>query len=178
MENQTQNQINKYLAHDEYVVWNGKPGKGHLLTKYDTYMIPFSIMWCGFAIFWETGVLTNGAPFLFKVWGIPFVCIGLYMVFGRFIMKSYVRKETVYVITNKRVFSFRKNQVNTIDYHANPPRTITRNPDGSGSIYFGSAAATQNKLMNFYTPVQSSGQNAFELDNIPDIDRVLQILSN
>ena len=178
MENLQWNWINKYLMSGEYVIWNGKPGKGHLLTKYDTYMIPFSIMWCGFAIFWETSVLTGGAPFLFKVWGIPFVCVGLYVVFGRFIMKSYVRKETVYVITNKRVLSFRKNQVNTLDYHTNQTRTITRNPDGSGSIFFGSAASAQNKFMNFYTPTQLSGQDTFELDNIPDIDHVLQILSN
>ena len=172
MENQLQNQINKYLAPDEYVVWNGKPGKGHLLTKQDIYMIPFSIMWCGFAIFWEISVLTNGASFTAKLWGIPFVCVGLYIVFGRFIMKSCMRKETVYAITNKRIFFFRKNQVNTLDYHTNLTRTITRNPDGSGSIYFGSAASAQN------TSAQLFGQNAYELDNIPDIDRVLQILSN
>lgn len=172
MKNLQWNWINKYLMSGEYVIWNGKPGKGHLLTKYDTYMIPFSIIWCGFAISWETSVLTDGAPFLFKVWGIPFVCVGLYVVFGRFIMKSYVRKETVYVITNKRIFSFRKNQVKTLDYHANQTRTITRNPDGSGSIYFGSAASAQN------TSAQLFGQNAFELDNIPDVDHVLQILSN
>ena len=172
MENQLQNQINKYLTPDEYVVWNGRPSKGHLLTKQDIYMIPFSIMWCGFAIFWEISVLTHSSSFIGKLWGIPFVCIGLYIVFGRFIMKSYMRKETVYAITNKRIFFFRKNQINTLDYHTNLTRTITRNPDGSGSIYFGSAASAQN------TSAQLFGQNAYELDNIPDIDRVLQILSN
>lgn len=175
MENQLQNQINKHLTPDEYVVWSGRPGKGHLLTKYDIFMIPFSIIWCGFAFFWEIGVLTSDAPFSFKMWGIPFIGVGLHMVFGRFILKSYVRKETVYAITNKRVFSFRKNQVNTLDYHTNLTRTITRNPDGSGSIYFGPAP---NKFVILYNPVQLSGQDTFELDNIPDIDRVLQILSS
>lgn len=175
MENQYQNWINKYLMPDEYVVWNGKPGKGNLLTKYDIYMVPFSIIWCGFAIVWETSVLTNGAPLLFKLWGIPFVCVGLFMVFGRFIMKSHVRKGTVYVITNKRIFSFRKNQISTLDYHANPARTITRNPDGSGNICFSSSMPSN---MPFYIPIQSQNQNVFELDNIPDVERVLQILSS
>lgn len=69
------------------------------------------------------------APAFFKLWGIPFVCVGLYMVFGRFLMKSYLREKTVYVITNRRVFLFCRNQ------------------------------------------------NIFELDNIPDVDRVLRILS-
>lgn len=176
MDYQQYNRIDKYLMPDEYVVWNGRPGKGHLLTPNDIFMIPFSILWCGFAIVWETGVLTTSAPFFFKLWGIPFVCVGLYMVFGRFILKSYIRKQTVYVITNKRIFSFRKNQIQTLDYHMNPTRNVTRHQDGTGSIRFYSSPMFNTR----FPALQSFGQNNqyFELDNIPDVDRVLQILSN
>lgn len=174
MDNRQPNWINTYLSPDEYILWNGSPGKGHLLNKQDIFLIPFSIMWCGFAIFWETSVLTNSAPLLFKLWGIPFVCVGLYMVFGRFIAKAYMRKETVYVITNKRILSFVKNQVNTLDYHICPAKTVTRYSDGSGSICFSSSSQPN---MQFYIPGRSSNQSLFELDNIPDVDRVLQILA-
>lgn len=169
------NWINNYLLPDEYVVWNGKPGSGNLLTKYDIFMIPFSIIWCGFAIIWETIVFIIPAPLLFKLWGIPFVAVGLYMVFGRFIMKSHLRKETIYVITNKRIFSFIKNQVNTLDYHMAPAKTVTRHPNGFGNICFTSSAQPN---MIFYMPRFFPNQTSFELDNIPDVNRVLQILSN
>ncbi len=168
------NWINQYLTPDEYILWNGQPGKGNLLNKQDIIMIPFSIMWCGFAIIWEAAVLIMPAPLLFKIWGIPFVCVGLYMVFGRFIMKSYLRKETVYVITNRRIFSFCKNQMNTVDYHICPTKTITRHADGYGTITFSST--TQPNHM-FFLRGQFPNQNFFELDNIPDVDRVIRLLS-
>lgn len=169
------NWVNNYLLPDEYVVWNGRPGKGNLLTQYDIYMIPFSIIWCGFAIIWETLVLMAPTPLLFKLWGIPFVVVGLYMVFGRFIMKSYIRKETIYVITNKRILSFIRNQVKTLDYHMAPAKTVTRHPDGFGSICFPSSTQPN---MTFFMPRYFPNQTSFELDNIPDVNHVLQILSN
>ena len=186
MDYQQRNWINKYLMPDEYVVWNGRPGKGNLLTPYDIFMVPFSIIWCGGAIVWETVVLTMPAPLFFKLWGIPFVCVGLFMVFGRFILKSYIRKKTIYVITNKRIFSFRKNQIQTLDYHMNPTRNVTQYQDGTGSIRFYSTP-TFNTLFPaldtfpaFFSSMQSFRQNYqyFELENIPDVERVLKILSN
>ncbi len=172
--------INKYIMPDEYVVWNGRPGKGHLLTSYDIFMIPFSIIWCGFAILWETIAFTSSASLFFKLWGIPFICVGLFMLFGRFILKSYIRKETIYVITNKRIFSFRKNQVQTLDYHMNPTRNVTQHQDGTGTIRFYSTPTFNTQFSALFISMQSFRHNDqyFELENIPDVDRVFQILSN
>ena len=176
MDYQQHNWINKYLMPGEYVAWNGRPGQGNLLTPYDIFMVPFSIIWCGGAIVWETAVLTMPTPFFFKLWGIPFVCVGLFMVFGRFIFKAYIRKETIYVITNKRVFSFKRNQIQTLDYHMNPTRNVTRYQDGTGTIRFYAAPT----FTDFFGSMQSFGKNDqyFELENIPDVERVLKILSN
>ena len=48
-----------YLGNDESILWKGKPEKLHLLELTDIYMIPFSLLWTGFAIFWEYSVLRH-----------------------------------------------------------------------------------------------------------------------
>ncbi len=65
-------------------------------------MVPFSIMWGGFAVFWELGVLATGAPAFFDLWGLPFVALGLYLIFGRFIYKRRQKERTVYGVTDQR----------------------------------------------------------------------------
>ena len=127
--------VKSYLGADETVLWSGKPGKGHLLTRADIFMIPFSILWCSFAIFWEASVLSEGAPWPFKLFGIPFVLVGLYITVGRFVHKVYIRKRTEYVITNQRFLRLRGKKVDTVEVQSKDQINVTINKDGSGTIF-------------------------------------------
>lgn len=165
--------VRPYLGVGEYVLWSGKPGEGHLLAPNDVFLIPFSILWCGFAIFWEITVLSVNAPLIFKLFGIPFVLIGLYIMIGRFIYKGYIRKRTSYVVTNQRLFRIRNKKVDTLEGNAKTQLSVSVNKDGSGTITFGNPAWKYSRLLSW------SYENAgFEFRDIEDVNRVRQIILN
>jgi hypothetical protein len=95
--------LRELLEPGERLLWSGRPRLGLMLRASDAIAIPFSLFWCGFAIFWEWGVISiDRAPWFFKLWGIPFVAVGLYLVFGRFVVDAYQRGRTFYGITDQR----------------------------------------------------------------------------
>jgi hypothetical protein len=47
-------------------------------------------------------VINSGAPPFFYAWGLMFVCIGLYFVAGRFLVKARGKQRTVYAVTDRR----------------------------------------------------------------------------
>jgi hypothetical protein len=95
--------IREDLRRDERLLWSGQPPQGMRLRAADAFLIPFSIIWGGFAIFWETMVVVKGAPLFFMAWGIPFVIVGLYLIFGRFWVDARQRVQTYYALTDSRV---------------------------------------------------------------------------
>jgi hypothetical protein len=91
--------IQKELDSGERLLWAGSPKQGVIFRGADVFMIPFSVLWGGFAIFWEFMVLQipsgNAGPadIIFPFFGVPFVLVGLYMIFGRFIYESKKREK-------------------------------------------------------------------------------------
>lgn len=90
------------LTDGEQVLWSGVPDSSVILSPGDALLIPFSVLWAGFAVFWEYFVLTLRAPVYFPLFGSVFVLIGLYIVFFRFFVGKYRRRTTSYVLTTRR----------------------------------------------------------------------------
>lgn len=135
----------------ESLLWAGRPKSGFLLRASDAFLIPFSILWCGFAIFWMIGA--SGAlwasegkatpiNYIFPLFGLPFVIMGLYVVFGRFFVDKAQRARTTYGVSSERViiksglFSI---TVKSLNLRTLSDITLKERKDGSGTIIFGAS---------------------------------------
>ena len=133
-------EISQRLDARESLLWSGRPRQGLVLRASDAFLIPFSLMWGGFSIFWEVSVLSTDAPGFMAVWGIPFVLMGLYLIFGRFFVDAAVRSRTSYGLTNQRVIiasglfgrSMTSLPLRTLD-----GVSLREKADGRGTVMFG-----------------------------------------
>ncbi len=106
----------------------------------DALAIPFSLLWCGFAIFWEASVIASNAPSFFALWGIPFVVIGIYLVIGRFFADARLRANTFYAVTSDRVLivsGLFSRKVKSLNVKTLTDVSLTQSASGVGSIFFG-----------------------------------------
>ena len=132
--------FSRYLGPREIIRWTGQPQQGITLRAADALLIPFSLLWCGFAVFWEASVWSSGAPSFFMLWGGAFVCFGLYFVFGRFFADAYLRSKIQYALTDQRALilgGLMGNDLTTIDLRTTSEIRY-KDIDGSrGTISFG-----------------------------------------
>jgi hypothetical protein len=132
-----ENEIRPHLSSGEKLIWTGKPKAGILLRSSDLFMIPFSLLWAGFAVFWETMVVSSGAPVFFKLWGIPFVLVGLYITIGRFFVDAKKRGNTIYGITNERILiksGIFGTEVKSLNIRSLSDITLSQKADNGGTI--------------------------------------------
>lgn len=135
-----ENELKPNLSSDEKLIWAGKPKTGIVFRSSDLFLIPFSLLWGGFAIFWETNVFMTDAPFFFKLWGIPFVLVGLYITVGRFFLDARKREKTIYGITPDRIIiktGIFSTEIKSLNIRTLSDITIDQKEDYSGTITLG-----------------------------------------
>ena len=191
-----ENIFQEELLKDEGILWMGQPNPNIKYTSMDWFLIPFSIMWGGFAIFWELSALgisfvtsANGsnAPIIFPLFGIPFIIIGLYFIFGRFMYKKWKKKRTYYAITNKRVLIV-TNNTNSKNIVAEfiasiPAINYSQKNNGTGNIRFGNfnfmTDMYANTGMDFFSGFSGKSSPAFfDIDNVKEAYTLVNELRN
>lgn len=166
--------LQPYLLPGDRIAWTGRPGQGVRLRAADAFLIPFSLLWGGFAIFWEATAIGfafragEGITSFMALWGIPFVMVGLYLIFGRFFVDAHVRARTFYAVTDRRVLVLRRVfGERLLSRPLGGEVRIAQRRGGSGTLEFGS----RNPLRAFngwsmWAP-GLGGEVAFE--DVPDV---------
>jgi len=132
------------LSTNEHVLWHGAPRQGLILRGADALIMPFSLMWSGFAVFWEYSVINSNAPLMFRLWGIPFLLMGAHMVAGRLFLEAWQRSKTDYMVTNERIIirsGIFARSVKSLDLRGMGEFSMTENRKGEGTISFGVSPA-------------------------------------
>jgi hypothetical protein len=128
------------LLDGETVVWSGRPGQGLRFTSRDGLLIPFSLLWGGFAVFWEVSVMQSPAPVFFRLFGAAFVLIGLYFIAGRFVADAWIRSKTLYAVTNRRILIARSQTFGSfisLNLNRLPDVELQEDATGRGTLRFG-----------------------------------------
>ena len=163
---------NRYLTAGEVVEWEGRPLPGALVGPGDAFAIPFSILWCAFAVFWTVSAYRGMGNPLFALWGLPFVVVGLYVVFGRFLVESRRRQNTRYAITNRRVLFWQNGRLDMLERDSLPALHLRPGREGAGTILFGEPVYRGYGRRHSGVPVY-----LYQLKNIPEAERVWALLS-
>ena len=169
-------QLRPNLSKDEKLLWTGQPKTGILFRSTDVFIIPFSLMWGGFAIFWELSVIRTRI-LLFELWGIPFVLVGLFMIVGRFFYDAKKRGNTIYGITDDRIIiksgAFSSSSIQSLNIKTLTGFSFREKTDGTGTILLG--PSNQFSMLNG-SGWPARGQQAPRLEFIPEARKVYELI--
>lgn len=111
-------QVERVLKPGERVLWIGQPRRGLRFDSTDFFLIPFSIAWLVFCIYWMRAAMVEPRgvenPWLgafFPAFGIPFILAGMHLLVGRFWFDARARARTVFGVTDRRVIRLSKGEV-------------------------------------------------------------------
>lgn len=163
----TKNFYQSLLQPDEVVLWHGQPGPGKLPIRARIPML-FALSWLGISLLWEVLVIVL-AGFPMALFGIPFVLIGLFVLFGAIKHIGQLKGRIAYAITDQRLLVQEGNRIRTFTPEMLPPMQIRMNRDGTGSIFFSEV----------HYSVRHGRQNRHlcSLENIPDLQRAQSALT-
>lgn len=182
-------ELRRVLNSSEHLLWSGRPKAGLVLRPADAFLIPFSLLWGGFAIFWEVAALSAAIrmepkeglafmPVVFPLFGLPFVLVGLYLILGRFFVDAWRRDRTVYGVTNERVIivsGLFGRKTTSVSLSTLSNAVLTENKDGTGSIALG-PTAPHARMYNTFSWTGPANYGPPCLDLIPDARRVYGII--
>jgi hypothetical protein len=183
------------LTSGERVIWAGRPNPGVVFHKSENEsLVPISLISGGFTTVWEIGAIWLllsrpfhlGWPVFMVLWGIPFVVMGQYMIWGRFIHAARKKKCTYYAVTDRRVIvvqNYRKRLAASADIDSLPTLIREKHSRGIGTLRFFPA---REPFARTWSEMGSDRRDVWDVMSIKhgpifvdieDVDSVCQLIS-
>ena len=180
----TRDLLRPHLFPAERILWSGQPKQGVALSGRDALLIPFSLAWGGFALFWNFGVWSSsstgeGMDWFFRLWGLPFLIVGVYLIIGRFIHDAALRKTVVYGVTDQRVVLMGGlvwTKFSSLDIRRLPKLELTEHRDGTGTIDFegGDSMRWSGGGFDEWTPALGRSKRFFRISNAREAYQIIR----
>jgi len=129
-----------YLTDDEKLLWAGKPNGGIKLRPVDWFLMPISFLFL--LVFGGIGIrLPGGDPesWFLNAWLGMVIAMGLFALFGRFLLDAKIRTRQTYGVTNRRLLietDFLGTRLQSLSFEKLPSVILTEGPSGTGHIGF------------------------------------------
>ena len=109
----------------------------------------------------------GGSGWFFKLWGLPFLIIGLYLIAGRFFHDAHIRKKLFYAVTDQRILVLRGSKLTSLDIHRLPRLELSEHRDGSGNLAFEASNLPWGGMNGFswWLPALSNATQFFRIPN-------------
>ncbi|MBY5366822.1 PH domain-containing protein [Rhizobium leguminosarum] len=166
--------INRDFMRGEKLLWSGRPAQGFFLTSRDRLLIPFSLLWGGFANVLAFAAVIGDGPVSTKLWLSLFALMGLYIIAGRFFVDAAARARTEYMVTDRRVIIRRSRffrNLYTSGHELLPSISLEEGTRGRGTIKFG---VRSNRRMSGWTPALANEPQLLGIDNAQHVYSILQ----
>lgn len=166
-----------YLLAGERILWTGQPKQGLTLRPMDALLIPFSLLWTGFAATAFVSTMNSGNGGFPNVILVFFLLFGLYFTVGRFIHDASIRARTSYALTDQRALFGRGSKLTSLDLQHLPKLELSERGDGTGTITFqegGFASYNRYHGMNWWTPSIVLSSGFFGIERARDVYRMIR----
>lgn len=177
--------IQNHLLPGEEILWDGQPRLNGRINSGSVGVSVFGIIWLSFSLFW-TGMAfamtrSSGTPdilsYLFPLFGLPFVAIGVFMVFFVPAKQRIKNRATYYYVTNKRIIinvdTQKSPAFNSMFYRDIQHVQIMINRDNTGNIVF-TPMLGETRAYNRSTGAVPSPDNCFyRVESSGDVHKLI-----
>ena len=128
-------------------------------------------------LFWNVSAW-NTADLSFSLFGLPFLVVGIYVIFGRFWVDMSLRRNLSYFVTNKRILIERRStgsNTKSLDIGRLPALELDERSDGSGSIRFGTSGGwLAGNNLGMWQPTFDPTPQFIRISNVRSVYEIIQ----
>jgi hypothetical protein len=111
------------------------------------------------------------------LWGLPFLAVGLYFIFGRFLHDAYLRQHLHYAVMDQRVLVLRESKITSLDVRWLPRLELSEQADQTGTLSFEATGFNPwggTNGLNWWDPSLGGSAQFFRIENSRRVYELIQ----